>query len=514
MTDIGLWPAPSNPMAVARELIGDYQTEAGTLTLRRWRGTWMRWRDTRWAEVEDISIRKWVYNRLEHARYTAADGSAKDWAPNKVKVANILDALTAITHLAEDVDTPSWTGRDRPAPADEIVACTNGLLHVGTRQLIEHTPAYFSTVSVPFAYDPDAPEPARWLAFLKELWPEDPASAAALQEWFGYVLSGRTDLHKILLLVGPSRSGKGTIARVLSALIGKGNVTGPTLGALASNFGLWPLIGKPLAVIPDARVGGASPAAVIEKLLSISGEDMLTIDRKHREPWTGKLGTRLVMLSNELPQFGDASGAISSRFLVLMTTESFLGRENSKLTSELLTELSGILRWSLEGLDQLARRGALAEPKSSADARVALQDMVSPLSAFVRERCDRGGEVPVADLFAAWKAWCEENNHKPGTRQTFGRDLRAVVPLLRQTQPRDGETRERRYVGISLKSYTRNGEDRVPPRASEAPARDGTRSGPLQSQLCSAIGCENTGRLYPSGWRCDEHKPGGKDAGQ
>ena len=181
----------------------------------------------------------------------------------------------------------------------------------------------------------------------------------------------------------------------------------------------------------------------MEKLLSISGEDMLTIDRKHREPWTGKLSSRFVILSNELPRFGDASGAISSRFVILMTTESFLGRENNKLTSELLTELPGILNWSLDGLTRLTRHGSLTEPKSSADARTALQDMVSPLSAFVREHCNRGGQVPVTDMFTAWKAWCEENNHRAGSVQTFGKDLRAVVPLLSQARPREGDQRER-----------------------------------------------------------------------
>ena len=72
--------------------------------------------------------------------------------------------------------------------------------------------------------------------------------------------------------------------------------------------------------------------------------------------------------------------------------------------------------------------------------------------------------MPVTELFTAWKTWCEENNHRAGSQQTFGKDLRAVVPLLRQTQPRVGDQRERCYIGISLKSYTCNA-DRVPSRA-------------------------------------------------
>ena len=197
------WPPPSSPMAVARAIAEGYKTADGTLTLRRWRGTWMLWDGTHWAEAEDTALRKRIYTRLEHATYANTEGS-KPWSPNKAKIANLLDALTAITHLPEDVDAPAWTGGQHREPASEIVACANGLLHVGTRKVTSHTPDYFSTVSVPFPYTPDAPAPDRWLAFLNELWPDDQASIDALQELFGYILSGRTDLHKILLLIGPA----------------------------------------------------------------------------------------------------------------------------------------------------------------------------------------------------------------------------------------------------------------------------------------------------------------------
>jgi putative DNA primase/helicase len=53
---------------------------------------------------------------------------------------------------------------------------------------------------------------------------------------------------------------------------------------------------------------------------------MLTIDRKFREQWTGKLPTRFVILSNELPRFGDASGAIAHQFIVLSMIESSSAR--------------------------------------------------------------------------------------------------------------------------------------------------------------------------------------------
>jgi putative DNA primase/helicase len=104
---------------------------------------------------------------------------------------------------------------------------------------------------VPFEYEPTAPEPVRWLQFLNQLWPDDPESINALQEFFGYVLSGRTDLHKIMLLIGPTRSGKGTIARVLAALLGKGNVAGSTLASLRPTSGSHPCWANRSPSCPD-----------------------------------------------------------------------------------------------------------------------------------------------------------------------------------------------------------------------------------------------------------------------
>jgi putative DNA primase/helicase len=141
---------------------------------------------------------------------------------------------------------------------------------------------------------------------------------------FGYVLSGDTRLQKIFLFVGPKRGGKGTIARVLTGLLGAHHVAAPTLASLATNFGLSPLIGKPLALVSDARLSmKADNKIVVERLLSISGEDSLTIDRKFREPWTGRLSSRFLILTNELPRLTDASGALVSRFIVFVLTKSF-----------------------------------------------------------------------------------------------------------------------------------------------------------------------------------------------
>jgi len=483
----GTLPCPKDPAAVARAVVDERWRRAdGVLLLRYWRGSYWRWEVTHWAELERAALLAELYGILEAACWEDDKGRSHPWAPNRHSVGDVVEAAQALTFLAETVDPPAWVDWAGQYPAGSLVSATNGLLHVASRTLIPHDPKLFNRVAVPFAYNADAPAPERWLEFLGSLWPDDPDSILALAEFFGYVLSGDTSLHKILLMVGPTRAGKGVIARVLAALVGIRNVAGPTLASLSTNFGLAPLVGKSLAVVSDARLGGSGTHLVVERLLTISGEDMLTIDRKYREPWTGKLGTRFLIISNELPCFGDGSRAISRRFVVLLLRNTWLGQENPRLTRELLEELPGILNWALDGLDRLQRDGYFAEPAASKEAIVALEDLSSPVAAFVRDCCVVNPALEVArdELYRAWRRWCDDQGRdKPGTAAVFGRDLRAAVPGLGDRRLRDGQQRHRHYQGIDLAGHhaptqTHNAPDHGPSWTGGV-VQDGPRPDPL-----------------------------------
>lgn len=447
--DPPILPPPSIPMAVARALIEQLDLAD---RLRHWRGSWWEWQGPHWSEIEDRAVRSKLYKATEYATYLDAENNPKPWAPNRQKIANLIEALAAIDHLPDQVDQPAWLDdRDQDGP---VVSAANGLLDVERRVLLPHSPHFFNRVSVPFNFAADPPAPERWRTFLAELWPDDPESIAVLQEFFGYVLAGRLDQHKILLLVGPTRAGKGVITRILAALIGTQNVAGPTLSSLASNFGLAPLLGKPLAIVSDARLGGRGSQVVVERLLAISGEDAITVDRKYKDQWTGKLPCRFVIVSNELPQLGDASAAIANRFLPLVLGRSWLGKEDRGLETDLRGELPGILGWALDGLDRLYGPGGFTVPPSAQETLTTLIDLASPVAAFLRECCEIGAdaEVSVDDIWAIWKEWCESAAQPHGTKAKLGRDLRAVQPQVRKGRPRgEGEARRAVYLGVGLK---------------------------------------------------------------
>lgn len=455
-----------DPYPGAQTFLEREYSARGERTLISQAGVFYGYAGSHWRETEEQRIRSelWTFQAGAQRYEKAGKGEKAEhvlvpFQPTSATVANALDATRALVHLDAEHQPPCWLdgGKGRP-PASELVAMENGLFHLPTRSLHPHSSRFYAHNALGFRYAEDAPEPLRFLRFLKELWPDDPESIAVLQEIIGYLLTADTTQQKAFLIVGPKRSGKGTLARLLSALLGPANVCAPTLAGLAMNFGLQPLIGKQLAIISDARLSGrADQAAIAERLLSISGEDAITIDKKHLPPWTGHLPTRFLILTNELPRLADTSGALASRFVVLTLTRSFYGKEDPQLTADLLTELPGIFAWALDGWDRLIERGRFINPKSSEDAVNELEDLGSPISAFLRDRCEVAPSRCIGRkaLYEAWTAWCrEEGRDHAGTSATFGRDLKAALPGLRTVQHR-GESRERFYEGVGLKDVFR-----------------------------------------------------------
>jgi putative DNA primase/helicase len=409
-------------------------------------------------------------NRLALKAYYALPAQDRKMKPSPTVrktdarlIGNVRLALGALVGVPAGQERPSWLGDEGPFPAPEILAFPNALVHLpgfaaGQDDCcIDPTPRFFSTRCLPFAFDPMAPDPVQWLEFLGQILGDDQQAKDLLQEWFGYVLTGDTSQQKIAMVVGPTRSGKGTIGRVLAGLLGPESVAGPSLSGLATNFGAESLIGRTLAVVGDARLSGRSDQGIIiERLLSISGEDRITVDRKHRAAWQGTLPTRLMLLSNELPELRDAAMALANRLLIIELKTSFLGREDKELTDKLLGERPGILLWAVEGWKRLRGRGHFVSPESSQGVMTTMKNLSSPVSAFLEEYCvvDPQRRVSTERLYKAFTLWCHKQGKKqPPDKIRFGKDFHAVAPGVESKRLRLERKAKKTacYVGIGLR---------------------------------------------------------------
>lgn len=451
----GTYSSPEAPMRVARELEPTW-IQGTSRTLHHWRDQWMRWTGTHWTEVGASALRSKLYLKLEHAIYKARDPKTKEledkaWNPSQKKISNLVDAIAAVTHLDERIEPGEWLGLKKDGP--RLISCANVMINPLTKETREHTPAYFTTSSVPYAYDPAATCP-QWEDFLEKVFPGDKQSQQLLQEWMGYVISGWTHYQKGIQLLGPPRAGKGTVARIMEKLIGKENSVGTTLKTLVSNFGMHPLIDKSLCVIGDAHMENRNASEIVARILSITGEDSLTVDRKNRSHWTGKIPARMMILANKAPRYSDSSGAITGRFMTLHFTQSFAGREDKTLETRLSTELAGILNWALEGLRRLDERGHFIQPESAEGIIESQREESAPHQTFVEDKCVTGSDdhwIVKDQLFYGWTRWCGQRGIRfTGTSASFAAELYAAVPGIRSGRKRVNGKLERVFYGITV----------------------------------------------------------------
>ena len=454
--------AQDDPHRLATEFLLQY-ADKRYRKLQSWKGDFYSWKNGGYIGCDDVDaeLTHWLRRHFELMNRKAQamrEGDEDGKVPTTHKVTmtlvrNVINALQGECLVRSALIPPCWLGgSDRDTSM--LLALRNGILDLAKDSFEPATPEFFTLNALGFDHDPNAGKPVEWLKFLKSVWPDDQESIDCLQDWFGYLLTPDTRQQKMLMFIGPRRSGKGTICRVLKELVGERNFAGPTLGGLAQNFGLSSLLDKLVGCISDARLSGRTDTAiVVERLLSITGEDSIDIDRKHKSIVTTKLPTRFVLVSNELPKLGDSSGALAGRMILLRTTETFYGKEDQGLTDRLLRELTGILLWAIEGWKRLHKRGRFIQPSTSIGLMEDMENIASPVGQFVRECCfvGAGESVTTETIYRAWKGWCQEHGRDwPGDAAKFGQQLHAAIPKLDKHRPRRDGKRILEYVGVRL----------------------------------------------------------------
>ena len=234
-----------------------------------------------------------------------------------------------------------------------------------------------------------------------------------------------TKFQKAMFLVGVIRSGKGTICRILEKIVGIHNTTTQSTADFAQNFGFESFIGKTLAVVPDARFDRKNMVHVLEKILNITGEDSVKINRKNKQALSLRLPTKLMLFSNDVPNIIDQSGALASRFIFIKLTKSFYGKEDLDLEAKLSNELSGILNLAIQHLKKLLERGQFIQPVSGRELSQRMTALSSPVGEFVKYI----PPSPYATRNVIWNYWtkyCEGNKLRTGRQEELWNNLESV----------------------------------------------------------------------------------------
>lgn len=327
----------------------------------------------------------------------------------------------------------------------ELFNCQNGTLNLNTREFRKHNPEDLLTQIAGTAYVPEA-ECGRWLQFMREITCEDKTLEVFLQKSLGYALSGYTDRECFFLLYGAtSRNGKGTLMETIMKMMGD---YGKTAIPQTITQQMESRSGGPTEDI--ARLAGARFVNISEpdkkmKLNSslikrMTGRDTIAARYLNENTFEYVPQYTIFINTNHLPSVNDDTVFTSGRCHVIPFHRHFLPQEQDiHLKEQFAQALPAVFNYCLEGYWLLQETGFDA-PESVRDATRDYREDNDKMARFVNEMLakDSESDVRTADVYTAYKEWCQINGYQAGSIVTFKADLKRLVPVVENKRPREG----------------------------------------------------------------------------
>lgn len=315
--------------------------------------------------------------------------------------------------------------------AEPLLNCTNGMLDLRTGELLPHDAKYMSSTQIPVAWDPDATCP-RYESWIKGC--ALPEQLDDLEETVSTMLDGSRAPNRAVFMFGESRSGKGTMLRIMEAVVGKQNCSGVDLEQLMNDrFAAANVFGKTLNTCGDMTSSYIEDVSLFKRL---TGEDTIQANRKFGSEFAFTNKALFAFSANKLPAVGEGSSAYTNRIKPFKFDNSFAGHEDPTIEAYIIKEeLPGILvRW-VKANQRLRARGAyLPTPASVRQEFAAGSNRVTRFATELYEVVSASPDqyLPQADftsgkdVYEAFKAWCEEDGVRPMGRNKMLEQLRTV----------------------------------------------------------------------------------------
>ena len=367
----------------------------------------------------------------------------------------------------------TYVKRDRFNPGGKL-CLKNGVLELRTLEVTPHTTNDRFVTQLPVEYDPKAECP-RWLEFIDEVQPKAEIRRA-LKMAVGYTLSPRNEYQKAFFLYGPGNNGKSTFFGGLRALLGPENTVAETLQDLAGNrFAKAELYGKIANICADIP---SNPIPYTGLFKMLTGEDLVTAERKYAHPFSFVWGGKLWFSANEFPQVNDKTYAFWRRWEGYEFPVNFAGKEDRGLLDKFRLELSGILNWALEGLADLREAGGFPQSAEVDALRETWQKHADPLFWFVSDCCEIGPKlsVPKDDFYQSYREFADDHSLPSKKPDRLAEDLMKLVPSVRTERPRGPDGRQvRTWAGIHVKPESvANSREAVSPDSPDSDERGQT----------------------------------------
>lgn len=323
-----------------------------------------------------------------------------------------------------------------------------------------HTPDLFTTVRLPYEYNPAATCP-KFEAYLEGVQPEA-ENREILQMLAGLLLTPDMRFNVAFFLFGQAGTGKTVFMDTLQNMLGPEMTCCVPLACFADRFNTTPLTVKKANIVDEAPIiPDNEHFADIESVFkSVTSGNKIKVERKCHDAEEARATARCVFASNTLPTMTDKTNGVWDRIRIIPFNQIFRGtdKQNTNLMEELKEELPGILNWALRGYVMLCERTASSAIKTfpqceeGSEALQKLREDSDHERAFLREATEASSDpekyLETHNLYLRYKTWALECGYRPVAECNFVKAVKRVYPTAIIDRKRVGTSRPTVAYGI------------------------------------------------------------------
>ena len=284
-----------------------------------------------------------------------------------------------------------------------------------------------------------------------------------LQRALGYSITGKTTEKCLFLAYGPKDTGKTTLLRAVTQLLGDyaGQIKVDSLmverGRPMDNNAkddLADLRGKRFEMTSETGEGQRLREDLV-KLLS-QGQGPYKAVRKYESHFEFPETWKIWLDCNHLPVIKGTDEAIWERLVVIPFRHVVPLQEQTRdLRQQLLAEAEGILAWLVEGLRAWMKDGLHPLPASLQRERDEWRQEADDLGQWIEECCVKHSSVKAksSDLYESNKAWRANNGLYDDSTPIFARKMKARGFVKKEF----GHDKAMHWLGIGLKTRENRG---------------------------------------------------------
>lgn len=298
----------------------------------------------------------------------------------------------------------------------------NMIIDIETEEKFEATSEYFITNPIPWEQGETEETPIIDKIF-KEWVGEE--YVITLKEIMAFSTLTYMPVHRIFCLIGVGLNGKSSFIRLIEMLLSKENVTSSSIERLTNGHFETAKLYKKLVVVI-----GEIDKEIFKKtslLKSLSGDDLIPIEFKNKNPFDSHNYAKPIIASNRLPETNDKTKGFFRRWCIIDFPNKFL-EKGDILINIPPHEFNNFCKSIPKIVKQIVRNGGFTNEGDIEQREQKYISHSSPINQFIQEHCLIGEnqKIEFSIFYKEFSAFIEDHGYPKVSENLTGRLLNSM----------------------------------------------------------------------------------------